>query len=173
LVSAGKSGSFFYFSYDSKFVLKTIPKHEFDFFKSIIKDYYFHLHNNPQTMLQRYLALNTMVFEDITMHFVIMNNVFNSDLKVHLKYDLKGSSFQRQSMDLTKDKPFENFDFAIPMKDLDFKYRKENIYLLKEDREMILKQIENDSKFLASKQINDYSFLIGIHDPGKIGLIII
>jgi len=119
-------------------------------------------------MLQRYLALHTMVFNETTMHFVIMNNVFNSSLKVHLKYDLKGSTYQRQSLDLSKEKTYDKFNFNIPMKDLDYKYRNEKIFLLNDEKERICKEIENDSKFLASVNINDYSFLIGVHNPGII-----
>jgi len=119
-------------------------------------------------MLQRYLALHTMVFNETTMHFVIMNNVFNSSLKVHLKYDLKGSTYQRQSLDLSKEKTYDKFNFNIPMKDLDYKYRNEKIFLLNDEKERICKEIENDSKFLASMNINDYSFLIGVHNPGII-----
>jgi len=121
-------------------------------------------------MMQRYIALHTMVYNKTTMHFVIMNNVFNSGLKVHLKYDLKGSSYQRQALD-PKEKNYDKFNFSIPMKDLDFKFRKEKVLLLKEEKDMIIKEIENDSKFLASLNINDYSFLIGIHDPGIIKII--
>lgn len=36
LCSSGKSGSFFYYTSDGKFVLKTISRHEFKFLKSIL-----------------------------------------------------------------------------------------------------------------------------------------
>lgn len=36
LCSSGKSGSFFYYTSDGRFVLKTIPKHEFKFMKKIL-----------------------------------------------------------------------------------------------------------------------------------------
>jgi len=118
-------------------------------------------------MLQRYIALHTMVYNDITMHFVIMNNVFNSSLKVHFKYDLKGSTYQRISGDPIKDKNYEKYNYQIPMKDLDFLSRNEKILLLRDEKDMIMKEIESDSKFLASKNINDYSLLIGFHYPGN------
>ncbi len=118
-------------------------------------------------MLQRYLALHTMIINKTTMHFVIMNNVFNSGLKVHLKYDLKGSSYQRMALDSSKYNNYDKFNFAIPMKDLDFDFRDEKINLLKDENDMVCKEMENDSKFLGSKNINDYSFLIGVHDPGN------
>jgi 1-phosphatidylinositol-4-phosphate 5-kinase len=41
--SSGKSGSFFYYSQDDQFVLKTISKNEFYFFRRIIRNYYMHI----------------------------------------------------------------------------------------------------------------------------------
>lgn len=40
LCSSGKSGSFLYFSPDSKFILKTIYENEFNFLKQILPSYY-------------------------------------------------------------------------------------------------------------------------------------
>ena len=41
--SAGQSGSLFYYTKDRKYMLKTIPRREFDKLKSIIKNYYHHM----------------------------------------------------------------------------------------------------------------------------------
>lgn len=40
LCSSGKSGSFFYYTQDGRFVLKTIPRHEFKFMKRILPNYH-------------------------------------------------------------------------------------------------------------------------------------
>lgn len=40
LFSSGKSGSFFYYSADGKFMLKTISRNEFKFLKWILKNYF-------------------------------------------------------------------------------------------------------------------------------------
>jgi 1-phosphatidylinositol-4-phosphate 5-kinase len=48
LTSAGKSGSFFYYTIDSMFMLKTISSNEFNQLKSILKKYYYHLCNSKQ-----------------------------------------------------------------------------------------------------------------------------
>ena len=53
-VSSGKSGSFFYYSYDDKYMLKTISKDEYMLFKKIIKKYYEHLISNFNTMMTKY-----------------------------------------------------------------------------------------------------------------------
>jgi 1-phosphatidylinositol-4-phosphate 5-kinase len=105
-----------------------------------------------------------MYFNDIKMHFVIMNNVFNTNIQVHYKYDLKGSTYQRLSRN-RKEIAYDDFDFNIPMKDLDFKDRNEKIFLIDREKELICREICKDSEFLTSMNINDYSLLIGIHDP--------
>lgn len=164
LCSAGKSGSFFYYSYDSKFVLKTISTDEFEFFQEILEDYYTHMHFHQNTLLQRFFGLHTMFFNDIKMHFVIMNNVFNTNIQVHYKYDLKGSTFQRLSRK-TKEINYDDYDFCVPMKDLDFRDRNEKVYLLSKEKNSISRELCSDADFLSSKNINDYSLLIGVHDP--------
>jgi 1-phosphatidylinositol-4-phosphate 5-kinase len=50
-VSSGKSGSFFYYSFDDKYMLKTISRDEYLFFKNIIRKYYEHLLINYDTMI--------------------------------------------------------------------------------------------------------------------------
>ena len=106
-----------------------------------------------------------MYFNNIKMHFIIMNNVFFTNVKIHYKYDLKGSLYQRISRDPDKDN-YDDYDFNIPMKDVDLLDRKFKFDLSKEESDDITNQIKIDSSFLSSKNINDYSFLIGIHDIG-------
>ena len=151
ICSSGKSGSFFYFSYDGKYLMKTIPESEFLKFKEMLRDYYTYMYNNPKTLLQRFFGLYVCIFDDIKMHFVVMNNVFNTPLKVHYKYDLKGSTYS-------------NYNFDIAMKDNDFTDRKEKIYLSSYYKHILFDEAKKDSKFLSDHNINDYSFLIGVND---------
>ena len=163
ICSSGKSGSFFYYSYDSKYLMKTIPETEFLKFKEMLPDYYTFMYDNPNTLLQRLFGLYMCLFDDIKMYFVVMNNVFNTALKVHYKYDLKGSTYKRQSRKV-KEINYDNYDFDIAMKDNDFTDRKEKIYLSSYIKRTISNEVRKDSKFLSDHNINDYSFLIGIND---------
>jgi 1-phosphatidylinositol-4-phosphate 5-kinase len=45
--STGKSGSFFYYTADSKYMLKTISHAEFERLKIILKPYYDHIVRYP------------------------------------------------------------------------------------------------------------------------------
>lgn len=54
LISSGKSGSFFYYTADGKYTIKTIHKKEFEFLKKILKSYYIFLNENPSTFLTKF-----------------------------------------------------------------------------------------------------------------------
>lgn len=83
-------------------MLKTISKAEFYFFKSILKSYYNHIANNYNTMITRVYGLHKMMLYKSqkskkldVIHFVIMGNMFNTDLDINISYDLKGSLYKR------------------------------------------------------------------------------
>jgi 1-phosphatidylinositol-4-phosphate 5-kinase len=143
--------------------MKTIPENEFLKFKEMLQDYYTYMHDNPKTLLQRFFGLYMCIFDDVKMHFVVMNNVFNTPLKVHYKYDLKGSTYKRISRKC-KEINYSNYDFDIAMKDNDFTDRNEKVYLSSYFKRMLFEEIKRDSKFLSDHNINDYSFLIGVND---------
>jgi hypothetical protein len=46
---SGKSGSFFFFSHDKRFIIKTMTSAELSTFQRIQKDYIKHLKENPST----------------------------------------------------------------------------------------------------------------------------
>jgi 1-phosphatidylinositol-4-phosphate 5-kinase len=62
LTTSGKSGSFFYYTQDSRFVIKTIPKHEFKFMKSILKNYHEYLISNPESFISKVLGIHKVIF---------------------------------------------------------------------------------------------------------------
>jgi 1-phosphatidylinositol-4-phosphate 5-kinase len=100
LCSSGKSGSFFYYTSDGKFVLKTISRAEFKFIKKILKPYHEYLTNvNPESLVSKIYGLHKIIFyrkRTAKMHkkvyFAIMNNVFHTHMKIDKRFDLKGST---------------------------------------------------------------------------------
>jgi 1-phosphatidylinositol-4-phosphate 5-kinase len=83
-MSAGKSGSLFYYTADGAFMLKTISHDEFVHFKAIMKDYYYHVLAFPHTMIARFFGLHKIRFSKGAglskerIYFVTMANVFNT-----------------------------------------------------------------------------------------------
>ena len=51
LISCGASGSFFYYSHNGQYLLKTIKKNEFNTFRQILKHYYEYIMNNYNTLI--------------------------------------------------------------------------------------------------------------------------
>jgi len=62
LTSSGKSGSFFYYSANGKFILKTISKKEFEVIQSILPSYYTHIKSNPKTLMCRLYGLHKISY---------------------------------------------------------------------------------------------------------------
>lgn len=90
LGSPGKSGSFFYFSRDYRFIIKTIRHSEHKFLRSILRDYHEHVKQNPHTLISRFYGLHRVKLpRGRKIHFVIMNNLFPPHRDIHETYDLK------------------------------------------------------------------------------------
>ena len=165
LVSTGKSGSMFYYTKDGRFIIKTITKEEFNFLRNILKDYFMHLKNNVQTLLPKFYGCYKLIKKihqnKERIYFITMDNIFSTSKEIQLRYDLKGSKIGRQVLKDKVIKKGEKYQYAL--KDLDFEYNTGYLNFGEIKRKQIINQIEADTKFLASKQINDYSLLVGIH----------
>ncbi|KAF9528392.1 hypothetical protein CPB83DRAFT_766872 [Crepidotus variabilis] len=160
LGSPGKSGSFFYFSRDYRFIIKTIRHSEHKFLLSILKDYYEYVRDNPHTLLSRFYGLHRVKLpRGRKIHFVIMNNLFPPHKDVHETYDLKGSTVGRL---YPEDKAAKNPRAVL--KDLNWINRGKILELGPEKRALITEQLRRDAEFLKSVDVMDYSLLVGIHN---------
>ncbi|ORZ13266.1 hypothetical protein BCR42DRAFT_73671 [Absidia repens] len=159
LGSPGKSGSFFYYSRDYRFIIKTIHRSEHVFMRNILLDYYDHVKRNPNTLLCRIYGLHRIKLpRGRKIHFVVMGNVFPSNKNVHEIYDLKGSTFGRFTPEAEVDR---NPDAV--MKDLNWVKLGRHLELGPEKRRLLVSQLEKDIDALIKLNIMDYSLLIGIH----------
>jgi len=177
LSSEGKSGAFFYYTADGKYMIKTVSPKEHKLLKGILKRYYDHITTQPGTLLVRFLGLHSLRVHkerkagacgcgktwnqsQRKLYFVVMGNMFNAPVEIHRRYDLKGSWVGRKT-------PPENFnDRTVALKDVDFKDANETIRVGDERRTRLMAQIERDSGFLRDNNIIDYSLLLGICDLG-------
>jgi len=159
LTSTGKSGSFFYYSADGKYTLKTISREEFHFLRKILKNYYTHIIDNPHTLIIKFFGLHKIRFlkkkgKKEKVYFVIMANVFHTFKEIHVRYDLKGSTVGRYTNDKNP---------SVAKKDLNFLMNKEKIMLPLDIAHSFVDIIQKDSKFFEENHIIDYSLLMGIH----------
>lgn len=61
LTSQGKSGSFFYYTADGKYMLKTIKYRQYKFLRTILEDYYYYLKKNPDSMITKFYGLHKLI----------------------------------------------------------------------------------------------------------------
>lgn len=166
LNSPGKSGSFFYFSRDYKYIMKTIHHAEHCHLRKMLRDYYCHVKDNPDTLISQFYGLHRVKmpisFKNKIKHrkiyFIVMNNLFPPHLDVHTIFDLKGSTFGRLTNYNTKssDKPI--------LKDLNWLQEERSIQFGPLKKKFFLHQLKRDIEFLSRLNIMDYSLLFGIHD---------
>ena len=90
---------------------------------------------------------------------VVMNNLLPSNIKIHHKFDLKGSTKNRRLSKREREKHCPAY------KDLDFlEMYPEGIQLDCETYAELTKTVESDCRVLESYGIMDYSLLLGIHN---------
>ncbi|VAI94171.1 unnamed protein product [Triticum turgidum subsp. durum] len=154
LSSPGKSGSIFFLSQDDRFMIKTLRKSEVQVLLRMLRDYYRHVHTYDNTLVTKFFGLHRVKpSSGQKFRFVVMGNMFCTELRIHQRFDLKGSSLGRST---NKVKIDEN----TTLKDLDLNY---SFYFEPSWRDALLKQIEIDSEFLKNQGIMDYSLLLGFH----------
>ena len=160
LGSPGKSGSFFYFSRDYRFIIKTIRHNEHKFLRSILKEYHLHIKLNPHTLLSRFYGLHRVKLPGgKKIHFVIMNNLFPPHRDIHETYDLKGSAIGRE---YPEEKAAQKKGAVL--KDLNWVKRGRELELGPEKMALFEAQVRSDVALLQRLHIMDYSLLIGLHD---------
>ncbi|XP_075168640.1 phosphatidylinositol 4-phosphate 5-kinase 59B isoform X1 [Haematobia irritans] len=160
LSNPGASGSIFYLTHDDEFIIKTVQHKEGEFLQKLLPGYYMNLNQNPRTLLPKFFGLYCLQTNNAkNIRLVVMNNLLPSYVKMHLKYDLKGSTFKRKASKAERAKKSPTF------KDLDFMEQHPNgIFLEAETYSALIKTIQRDCTVLESFKIMDYSLLLGVHN---------
>ncbi|CAG5922578.1 phosphatidylinositol 4-phosphate 5-kinase type-1 beta isoform 1-T2 [Menidia menidia] len=174
LANPGASGSLFYLTSDDEFIIKTVQHKEAKFLQRLLPGYYMNLNQNPRTLLPKFYGLYCIQSGGINIRLVVMNNVLPRSVKMHYKYDLKGSTYKRRASRKEREK-------ACPThKDLDFQdMHEEGLYFDTETYNNLMKTLQRDCRVLESFKIMDYSLLLGVHvldqshrdggEPGQAG----
>ncbi|XP_075704552.1 phosphatidylinositol 4-phosphate 5-kinase type-1 alpha-like isoform X2 [Rhinoderma darwinii] len=159
LSNSGASGSLFYVSGDDEFIIKTVQHKEAEFLQKLLPGYYMNLNQNPRTLLPKFYGLYCVQAAGKNIRIVVMNNLLPRSVKMHLKYDLKGSTYKRRASLKEREKSFPTY------KDLDFLQDvPEGLFLDPDMYSAMCKTIQRDCLVLQSFKIMDYSVLVGIHN---------
>lgn len=167
-ISEGKSGNIFYFTANKQFMVKSVPKDEFDTLRAILPHYHRYLLSNPQSMLCRYFGCHSISLPvgKRRMYFVVMQNLFNEG-PVHHRFDLKGNRDRRQAINTSQVESYiqmakEQRVIKKLMMDIDFRKFSGGICLSAANASVLEGQLCDDIVFLASRGIIDYSILLGV-----------
>ncbi|XP_054613671.1 phosphatidylinositol-4-phosphate 5-kinase, type I, beta a [Dunckerocampus dactyliophorus] len=157
LSNPGASSSWFYLTSDDEFIIKTVQPKEAEFLQKLLPGYYMNLNQNPRTLLPKFYGLYCIQCGGFTVRVVVMNNVLPRAIRMHYKYDLKGSSYKRRASHKERTKSSPTF------KDLDFQELHEGLLFDAETYNALMKTLQRDCRVLESFKIMDYSLLLGIH----------
>lgn len=155
-----KSGSFFFYSADYRYILKTCSKREAAFLLAALPQYHAHLMAHRYTLLCRFFGLHRVHLPSALgrkVYFVVMGNVFPIDKPIHERFDLKGSTRNRHTTEA------ERHDPSVVLKDLDWIRSGRKLHLGGDNKRRLLSQVNRDCALLERLEVIDYSLLVGIH----------
>ena len=155
-ISNAKSGQFFFYSSDGRYMIKTMTNAESKFLRQILPEYFKHCCENPNTLITRFFGMYRVKLYHLrrNVKFVIMNSVYYTDKNLQTFYDLKGSSVGRDA------KPGQA---VLKDNDLRRSLPENAIALQPQQRSHMRQQLESDCGFLAKMDVMDYSMLVGVH----------
>ncbi|XP_017781961.1 PREDICTED: phosphatidylinositol 5-phosphate 4-kinase type-2 alpha [Nicrophorus vespilloides] len=160
--SSGKSGAKFYLSSDKLFIIKTLTSEEVERMHSFLKQYHpFIVERHGKTLLPQYLGMYRLTVDNNEHYIVIMRNVFSNHLSTHRKFDLKGSTVDREASDKELEKDLPTF------KDNDFVKQQMKVYIGEEAKQKLMETLTADVEFLTKLHLMDYSLLLGIHETER------
>ncbi len=182
------TGSKFYASQDRLYVIKTLTSEEVEQMHSLLKHYHpfvverhgKHQLNNHEifpnlsatrksrnhsnsffagkTLLPQYLGMYRLTVDNVEHYLVVMRNMFSNHLKIHTKYNLKGSTVDREASQKEREKDHPTF------KDNDFLNDDMKIQIGDEAKVKVMETLEADVGFLSKIHVMDYSLLLGVHN---------
>ncbi|CAG2172837.1 unnamed protein product, partial [Oppiella nova] len=170
----GKSGSTFCKSFNDRFILKEMTKLELQSFLNIANyyfDYYLRaISESKPTMLARIVGVyrtsykNTATNTASKLYLLVMENLF---YRCHIsqKFDLKGSIRNR----MVKNSSTSLNGEALVLLDENLMQMKcdSPLYIQSHSKAILRAAIDNDSLFLSSHSVMDYSLLVGIDEESK------
>ena len=170
VVNPSSSGSLIYLTSNSAYLIKTARDYDTRFIqRKFLHAYSEHVKRRPSTYLAKLLGAygyipylcqkRGITADSFTVRFVIFSNIIPTNIDIHEKYDLKGSSYKR-------DANFnERIKSSATFRDNDFRRMHPHGLKIPIDIYYHLKTtLTQDVEFLEKLNIMDYSLLLSKHD---------
>ncbi|XP_047319859.1 putative 1-phosphatidylinositol-3-phosphate 5-kinase FAB1D [Impatiens glandulifera] len=168
----GKSKSFFFKTLDDRFIIKVINRAELESFMKFAPQYFRYMKEcidlGNQTCLAKILGVYQVSIrqskngKEMKHNVLVMENLwFGCISNITRQYDLKGALHARfnssdgSSGDVLLDQNFVNDMNASPL------------YVSTESKRRLQRAVWNDTSFLNSINVMDYSLLVGVEDGQK------
>jgi len=162
VIGGGKSGEFFFFSFDNNLIIKTISDEELRVLIEILPDYPNHYKSNPFSILTKIYGAFTfeMVEPYEKYNLILMKNINGYPTScIERKYDLKGSTVARETIKSNSVSKEQLKDAGV-LKDIDFNRFENKLDIDPDLKEPLFEVIKKDVQFLRSHEITDYSLAI-------------
>ncbi|XVF43646.1 hypothetical protein PTKIN_Ptkin02bG0057200 [Pterospermum kingtungense] len=166
----GKSNVYFAKSLDDRFIIKQVQKTELESFHEFAPEYFKYLTDSlcsgSPTCLAKVLGIYQVSVKHLKggketkMDLMVMENLFFRR-SISRVYDLKGSARSRFNPDTT------GTNKVLLDTNLLETLRTEPIFLGSKAKRSLERAIWNDTSFLASVAVMDYSLLVGVDDERK------
>lgn len=166
---AGASGSFFFFSYDRKFIIKTMNNAELKIFLKMLPEYEQHLTANKGSLYSRIYGVYTIFMNKVSsVNLILMANTLEFRSKDAVKYifDLKGSWISRE---VRPEKGKEHIPLKPTqvLKDTNFlniMSKEKCVNFLPGDAKELKDLMTLDADFARRRNIMDFSLLFAIEN---------
>ncbi|CAI8616168.1 unnamed protein product [Vicia faba] len=166
----GKSNAYFAKSVDERFVIKQVTKTEFESFQEFAPQYFKYLmdamNSGGPTCLAKILGIYQVTVKypkggkETKIDLIVMENLFYKR-NITTVYDLKGSERSRYNADTTgTNKVMLDMNLLETL-------RTNPIFLGFKAKRKLERAVWNDTSFLASVAVMDYSLLVGVDDEKK------
>lgn len=160
-----KSSLNLYQSCDRRFILKCIAREDVEQIHTMLPQYHrYVVETQGDTLLPHFYALYRLTVDDKENYILVMRNILSTKFKIHVKYDVKGSTVDRTATEKEKLNP------CPTLKDNDFIEGKRTIELGIDQKKIFMEKLKRDVNFLVTQHKMDYSLLIGIHDLDQGGI---
>uniref|UniRef100_A0A1I8JK46 1-phosphatidylinositol-5-phosphate 4-kinase n=2 Tax=Macrostomum lignano TaxID=282301 RepID=A0A1I8JK46_9PLAT len=162
--SLGRADARFLCTQNRRYVLRLITCEEVEQVHQVLQAYHGYIVEcSAATLLPQYLAMYRATVEDTDYYLLMMRCVFNPRYKIHRKYDLKGSTIDREASEKERSKELPTY------KDVDFVTARECIEVGPAEKARLMSTLRADVDFLQRENLMDYSLLVGVHDRSRLG----
>jgi hypothetical protein len=161
----GRSSAFIYFTYDRKFIIKTLKKEEMKVLLAAQRDFNSHYAQCQDgfSYLAKIYGLYTLKDEmRASIHFAVLENIIPLEAEVMAVFDLKGCTRHRRTLTDSSITDISQLSPEIIYKDLDFDQTVGKLPILAIECQRLRRQLGSDVALLERLAVMDYSLLVAI-----------